>query len=105
MRCVMPPMAHLILRYTAGSLIKHGEIKNAVRKNIVPAGEFFLSLLANETQLGWTTPVSGNNEPKRLPGWVQKPAIEALLAKQILKPLLYLATARYFTPKGNHPSR
>ena len=34
--------------HTAGSLIKHGEIKNSVRNKIVPAGEFFLSLLANE---------------------------------------------------------
>ena len=27
--------------HTAGSLIKHGEIKNSVRNKIVPAGEFF----------------------------------------------------------------
>ena len=34
--------------HSAGSLIKHGEIKNAVRGGQVQIGEFFLSLIANE---------------------------------------------------------
>jgi TRAP-type C4-dicarboxylate transport system substrate-binding protein len=34
--------------HPAGSLIKHPEIKNAVRNGVVPIGEFLLSRLANE---------------------------------------------------------
>jgi TRAP-type transport system periplasmic protein len=34
--------------HPAGSLIKHPEIKNAVRSGVVPIGEFLLSRLANE---------------------------------------------------------
>ena len=32
-----------ILVHSAGSLVKHPEIKNAIRSNQVPIGEFFLS--------------------------------------------------------------
>lgn len=34
--------------HSAGSLIKHAEIKKSIRRGIVPIGEFFLSRLANE---------------------------------------------------------
>ena len=34
--------------HSAGSLFKHGDIKNAVRGAQVPVGEFFMGLLANE---------------------------------------------------------
>ncbi len=37
-----------IVVHSAGSLVKHPEIKNAIRNNQVPIGEFFLSLLTNE---------------------------------------------------------
>ena len=79
-----------ITLHTAGSLIKHGEIKNAIRKNIVPAGEFFLSLLANENPAFGidSLPLVATSYEEATRLWVaQKPAIEALLAKQNLKPL------------------
>jgi TRAP-type transport system periplasmic protein len=38
----------VITVHPAGSLIKHPEIKNAVRSGVVPIGEFLLSRLANE---------------------------------------------------------
>src|SRR5690625_2893679 len=34
--------------HPAGSLIKHPEIKNAIRSRQIPIGEFFISILANE---------------------------------------------------------
>ena len=34
--------------HSAGSLFKHGDIRNAVRGGQVPVGEFFMGLLANE---------------------------------------------------------
>lgn len=34
--------------HSAGSLIKHAEIKKSIRRGVVPIGEFFLSRLANE---------------------------------------------------------
>lgn len=37
--------------HPAGSLIKHPEIKNAVRSGVVPIGEFLLSRLANENAI------------------------------------------------------
>jgi TRAP-type transport system periplasmic protein len=40
-----------IMVHPAGSLIKHPEIKNAVRGGVVPIGEFLLSRLANENAL------------------------------------------------------
>ena len=34
--------------HSAGSLFKHGEIKNSIRSGQVPIGEFYMGLLANE---------------------------------------------------------
>ncbi len=60
--------------HSAGSLFKHPEIKNAVRGGQVPIGEFFLSLLSNETpysgqtpSLSWprTMPMRKNSGPLR----------------------------------------
>lgn len=41
----------VITVHPAGSLIKHPEIKNAVRSGVVPIGEFLLSRLANENAI------------------------------------------------------
>lgn len=71
--------------HSAGSLIRHPDIKNAVRGGQVPIGEFFLSLLANEN------PAFGiDSQPflattyedaERL--WAaQRPVVEQLLAQQ-----------------------
>jgi len=76
--------------HSAGSLIKHGEIKNAVRGGQVQIGEFFLSLLANEdAAYGLDSQpflATSYNEAQKL--WdAQKPVITELLAKQKLVPL------------------
>lgn len=76
--------------HSAGSLIKHGEIKNAVRGGQVQIGEFFLSLLANEDAAYGVDSqpfvATSYDDAKKL--WdAQKPVITELLAKQKLVPL------------------
>jgi TRAP-type C4-dicarboxylate transport system substrate-binding protein len=76
--------------HSAGSLFKHGDIKNAVRSRQVPIGEFFLSRLSNEdAAFGLDSQpflAASYDEAARL--WeVQKPVITELLAKQNLMPL------------------
>jgi TRAP-type C4-dicarboxylate transport system substrate-binding protein len=76
--------------HSAGSLFKHPEIKNAVRGGQVPAGEFFLSLIANEdAAFGLDSEpflATSYEDAKKL--WdLQKPAVTELLAKQKLMPL------------------
>lgn len=76
--------------HSAGSLFKHPEIKNAVRGGQVPAGEFFLSLIANEdAAFGLDSQpflATSYEDAKKL--WdVQKSAVTELLAKQKLMPL------------------
>lgn len=76
--------------HSAGSLIKHGEIKNAVRGGQVQIGEFFLSLLANEDAAYGVDSqpfvATSYDDAKKL--WdAQKPVITELLARQKLVPL------------------
>ena len=76
--------------HSAGSLIKHGEIKNAVRGGQVQIGEFFLSLLANEDAAYGVDSqpfvATSYEDAKKL--WdAQRPVITELLAKQKLVPL------------------
>jgi TRAP-type C4-dicarboxylate transport system substrate-binding protein len=76
--------------HSAGSLIKHGEIKNAVRGGQVQIGEFFLSLIANEDAAYGVDSqpfvATSYDDAKKL--WeAQKPVITELLAKQKLVPL------------------
>lgn len=71
--------------HTAGSLFKHPEISKAVRGGQVPAGEFFLSLLANEDPAFGADSLpflaTDYDQAERL--WqAQKPVIEDLLEKQ-----------------------
>lgn len=80
--------------HSAGSLIKHPEIKNAVRGGQVPIGEFFMSLIANEdAAFGIDAEpfiATSYEEAKKL--WdIQKPVITKLLAKQKLVPLYSVA--------------
>ncbi len=80
--------------HSAGSLIKHPEIKNAVRSGQVPAGEFFMSLLANEdAAFGLDSQpflATSYDDAKKL--WdIQKPVVTELLAKQNLVPLFSVA--------------
>lgn len=76
--------------HSAGSLIKHPEIKNAVRNNSVAIGEFFLSRLSNENAAYGmdSLPFLATSYEQALELWkVQKPVITELLAKQNLQPL------------------
>lgn len=79
-----------ITLHTAGSLIPHAEIKNAVRSRQVPAGEFFLSRLSNEDLAfgidSQPLVATSYDEAKKL--WdAQKPVVTELLAEQGLVPL------------------
>jgi TRAP-type C4-dicarboxylate transport system substrate-binding protein len=70
---------------SAGSLIKHPEIKNAVRGGQVPIGEFLLSLLANENPIfeADSVPFLADNYDQALKLWhAQKPFAEKAFAKQ-----------------------
>ena len=72
---------------SAGSLIKHPEIKNAVRGGQVPIGEFLLSLLSNENAIfgADSVPFLAHNYDQALKLWhAQKPLVEKAFAKQNL---------------------
>jgi len=76
--------------HSAGSLIKHKEIKNAVRSGQVPIGEFFLSLLANENPVFGvdSLPFLATDYGQAEKLWAaSRPAIDKLLSKQRLKVL------------------
>jgi TRAP-type C4-dicarboxylate transport system substrate-binding protein len=71
--------------HSAGSLIKHPEIKNNVRQGIVPIGEFFLSRLSNENQVfgADSQPFLATNYAEAEKLWkAQRPIVEELLDKQ-----------------------
>ncbi len=76
--------------HSAGSLFPHAEIKNAVRSQQVPIGEFFLSRLSNEDPAFGVDSLpflaTSYDDAARL--WAaQKPVVTALLEKQGLMPL------------------
>ncbi|MDC0738909.1 TRAP transporter substrate-binding protein [Cognatishimia sp. SS12] len=76
--------------HSAGSLFKHAEISKAVRSGQVPAGEFFLSLLANDNPAYGLDSLpflaTSYDEAERL--WAaQKPVIDELLDGQRLMAL------------------
>ncbi len=76
--------------HSAGSLYKHPDIKNAVRSNQVPIGEFFLSRLSNEdAAFGIDSQpfVATSYEDAEKLWAAQKPVVTELLAKQGLMPL------------------
>jgi TRAP-type C4-dicarboxylate transport system substrate-binding protein len=76
--------------HSAGSLLKHGDIKNAIRSELVPIGEFFMGLLANENPAFGidTLPLVATSYDDAQKLWAaQKPEVEKLLDRQKLKPL------------------
>ncbi len=76
--------------HSAGSLIKHAEIKNAVRGQQVQIGEFFLSRLSNEDAAYGVDSqpfVATSYEDAEKLWAAQNPVITELLAKQKLLPL------------------
>jgi len=90
--------------HTAGSLFKHPEISKAVRSGQVPAGEFFLSLLANEDPAFGADSLpflaTDYDQAERL--WqAQKPVIEALLKQQGMQILFSVP----WPPQGLYTTR
>lgn len=76
--------------HSAGSLFKHPEISKAVRSGQVPAGEFFLSLLANDNPAfgADSLPFLATNYDDAMRLWAaQKDVIDGLLDKQGLMAL------------------
>ena len=76
--------------HSAGSLIKHAEIKNAVRGEQVQIGEFFLSSLTNENAAYGvdSLPFLATSYERAAKLWeAQKPVITQLLKRQKLIPL------------------
>ncbi|WP_422047720.1 TRAP transporter substrate-binding protein [Shimia sp.] len=76
--------------HSAGSLIPHAEIKNAVRSRQVPLGEFFLSRLSNEDLaygLDSQPFVATSYDDARALWEAQEPVVTELLAEQGLMPL------------------
>lgn len=71
--------------HSGGSLIKHPEIKNAVRGGQIPIGEFFLSRLANENavfQVDSIPFLASNYDDAKTLWAASRPDIETLLDKQ-----------------------
>ncbi len=76
--------------HSAGSLFKHPDIKNAVRSQQVPIGEFFLSRLSNEDAaygIDSQPFVATSYEDAEKLWAAQRPVVTELLAKQGLMPL------------------
>lgn len=76
--------------HSAGSLVKHPEIKNAVRKGLVPIGEFFLSRLSNENPVFGvdSIPFLATNYDDAQKLWdASRPVVEEELGKERLKVL------------------
>lgn len=90
--------------HPAGSLIKHQEIKNAVRSQQIEAGEFIISNLANEDPMFALdsvpfVAVSFDDADKMYQ--VSKPELERLLGRQNLKVLFSVA----WPPQGMYTDR
>ncbi|MRU16349.1 TRAP transporter substrate-binding protein [Roseovarius sp. A21] len=76
--------------HSAGSLFKHPEISKAVRSGQVPAGEFFLSLLANDNPVfgADSLPFLATSYDEAMKLWdAQEEVITGLLDEQGLMPL------------------
>ncbi|WP_103763185.1 TRAP transporter substrate-binding protein [Roseovarius confluentis] len=76
--------------HSAGSLFKHPEISKAVRSGQVPAGEFFLSLLANDNPVfgADSLPFLATSYDEAQALWAaQEEVIKQLLDEQGLMPL------------------
>ncbi|MBV6273987.1 TRAP transporter substrate-binding protein [Alcaligenaceae bacterium CGII-47] len=90
--------------HSAGSLIKHPEIKNAVRSRQIQIGEFFISILANEGPIYALDSVpfvaSSFAEARQL-YQASRPELEKQLGKQGIKVLYSVA----WPPQGLYADR
>lgn len=90
--------------HAAGSLIKHPEIKNAVRSRQIQIGEFFVSILSNEDPvfaLDSVPFVAVSFDDARALYAASKPALEEVLGRQGLKVLYSVA----WPPQGLYTDR
>lgn len=90
--------------HPAGSLVKHPEIKNAVRSRQVQMGEFLLSRLSNEDPIFEADAVpflAASYEAARRLWDAQRPHVEAALARQNIT-VLYAAP---WPPNGLYTTR
>lgn len=90
--------------HAAGSLIKHQEIKNAIRSQQIEIGEFIISNLANENPiyaLDSVPFVAVSFDDSRKMYKVSKPALEEDLGRQNLKVLFSVA----WPPQGLYSDR
>lgn len=90
--------------HAAGSLIKHPEIKNAVRSRQIQIGEFFVSILANEDPvfaLDSVPFVAVSFDDARRLYTASKETLEAVLARQGIKVLYSVA----WPPQGLYTDR
>ncbi len=90
--------------HAAGSLIKHPEIKNAVRSGQVPIGEFLLSQLANENPVFQvdSVPFLASDYDSAYALWkASRPKVEELLDEQGLMVLYAVA----WPPQGLYASQ
>ncbi|HXH03500.1 MAG TPA: TRAP transporter substrate-binding protein [Candidatus Competibacteraceae bacterium] len=90
--------------HSAGSLIKHTEIKNAVRSGQVPIGEFLISQLANEDPLfqADSIPFLATSYEASMKLWqASRPEVEKLLDKQGLMVLYAVA----WPPQGVYANK
>ncbi|MER1939426.1 TRAP transporter substrate-binding protein [Castellaniella sp. FW104-16D08] len=90
--------------HSAGSLIKHPEIKNAVRSRQIQIGEFFISILSNENPiyaLDSVPFVATSFKDARKLYAASKPELEKELGKQGLKVLYSVA----WPPQGLYADR
>ncbi|CAM5780687.1 TRAP transporter substrate-binding protein [Castellaniella caeni] len=90
--------------HSAGSLIKHPEIKNAVRSRQIQIGEFFISILANENPfyaLDSVPFVATSFDDARKLYAASRPELEKELDKQGLKILYSVA----WPPQGLYSDR
>ncbi|MEX0604037.1 MAG: TRAP transporter substrate-binding protein [Marinobacter sp.] len=85
--------------HSAGSLIKHPEIKNSVRRGLVPIGELIMSRLANEDPLFEvdSVPYLASNYEE---AWTLWQASRDMLSKRLADQRLKLLFAVPWPPQG-----
>ncbi len=89
--------------HSSGSLIKHADIKNSVRRGLVPIGEVIMSRLANEDALFEvdSVPYLASNYEE---AWKLWQASKGILSERLKKQRLMLLFAVPWPPQGIYTS-
>lgn len=92
-----------IIVHSSGSLIKHADIKNSVRRNLVPIGEIIMSRLANEDALFEvdSVPYLASNYEE---SWDLWQASKGILSERLEKQRLMLLFSVPWPPQGIYTS-